>query len=507
MNFNNLLDLYSLGEKTVLFKHVESNELLSFANSIEKFRLEIQNRYENDDHLVEVLNLLKKVFFKLASSLLPYNKVINKDTEDQIISKFIQIKKSYPELFTKVVIQIAKSFKEVLESTNNSLYDYLCNYINSRAETGLKVAIVTKRAITIEERFLIIDGLKSFLKESFFTENSFRKDIETFDEVVFVGNPAYFGEYVKNTFKGKTVAFISYDIFTNSISPNKIFEDIDKKGVYSTIFDNVSFGEPIQKKSDITLEQSELLNTAVSKFLEEQKNTLEVNSQDAVEASIVYLENDRFLFAPKDSKIRVFSPNEKSNFIKQLNFKDIEEDDFIVIRNDRDTRLIAEVADHDVLKKNAEKYRLLQNEWKDKLRFNVKKKGIRKVSEILINKYNINTASMASLRSWCNEDSICPTELPKILKALKYDEEIIKETYNTMKIIQLAHRKAGRIISDKLMSELSNDILKELQEKGYYTFMSKEFNGASFNIERIVSIDRSRHLIAPYNLMKPMNID
>ncbi|MCK6208342.1 hypothetical protein KZX50_23190 [Bacillus infantis] len=507
MNFNNLLDLYSLGEKTVLFKHVESNELLPFANSIEKFRLEIQNRYENDDHLVEVLNLLKKVFFKLASSLLPYNKVINKDTEDQIISKFIQIKKSYPELFTKVVIQIAKSFKEVLESTNNSLYDYLCNYINSRAETGLKVAIVTKRAITIEEKFLIIDGLKSFLKENFFTENSFRKDIETFDEVVFVGNPAYFGEYVKNTFKGKTVAFISYDIFTNSISPNKIFEDIDKKGVYSTIFDNVSFGEPIQKKSNITLEQAELLNTAVSKFLKEQKNTLEVNSQDAVEASIVYLENDRFLFAPKDSKIRVFSPNEKSNFIKQLNFKDIEEDDFIVIRNDRDTRLIAEVADHDVLKKNAEKYRLLQNEWKDKLRFNVKKKGIRKVSEILINKYNINTASMASLRSWCNEDSICPTELPKILKALKYDEEIIKETYNTMKIIQLAHRKAGRIISDKLMSELSNDILKELQEKGYYTFMSKEFNGASFNIERIVSIDRSRHLIAPYNLMKPMNID
>ncbi|KUP08455.1 hypothetical protein Q75_02815 [Bacillus coahuilensis p1.1.43] len=507
MNFNNLLDLYSLGEKTVLFKHVESNELLPFANSIEKFRLEIQNRYENDDHLVEVLNLLKKVFFKLASSLLPYNKVINKDIEVQIISKFIQIKKSYPELFTKVVIQIAKSFKEVLESTNNSLYDFLCNYINSRAEVGLKVGIVTKRAITIEERFLIKDRLKSFLKESFFTENSFRKDIETFDEVVFVGNPAYFGEYVKNTFKGKTVAFISYDIFTNSISPNKIFEDIDKKGLYSTIFDNVSFGEPIQKKSNITLEQAELLNTAVSKFLEEQKNTLEMNSQDAVEASIVYLENDRFLFAPKDSKIRVFSPNEKSNFIKQLNFKDIEEDDFIVIRNDRDTRLIAEVADHDILKKNAEKYRLLQNEWKGRLRFNVKKKGIRKVSEILINKYNINTASIASLRSWCNEDSICPTELPKILKALKYDEEIIKEIYNTMKIIQLAHRKAGRIISDKLMNELSNDILKELQEKGYYTFMSKEFNGASFNIERIVSIDRSRHLIAPYNLMKPMNID
>jgi len=506
MNFNNLLDLYSMGDRTILFKHVESNELLLFADSIEKLRLEIQNRYENDDQLVEVMNLLKKVFYKLAGSLLPYNKVINKDTEVKVHSKLIQIKKSYPKLFTDVVIQIAKSFKRVIESTNNNLFEYLCNYINSKAEVGLKVAIVTKRAITIEERLLIQNWLRSFLKVSYFTENSFRKDIETFDEVVFVGNPAYFGEYVKNTFKGKTVAFISYDIFTNSISPKKIFEDIDKN-VYSTIFDRISFGEPIQKKSIITLEQVELLNTAVSKFLEEQKNSLEVNSHDAVDASIVYLENDRFLFAPKDSKIRVFAPNEKGNFIKQLNFKDIEEDDYIVIRNDRDTKLIAEVADHDVLKKNAKKYRLLQNVWKDKLRFNVKKKGIRKVSEILLFKYHISTASIASLRSWCNEDSICPTELPKILKALKYDEDQIRETYETMKIIQLAHRKAGRIISDKLMGELSNDILSELREKGYYTFMSREFNGASFNIERIISIDRSRHLIAPYNLMKPMKID
>ncbi|WP_096154064.1 hypothetical protein [Bacillus sp. FJAT-45066] len=507
MNFDNLLDLYSVGNSTVLFKHVESNDLLPFASSIEQFRLEVQNKYENDEHLVEGLNVLKKVFFKIASSLLPFNKVISKDADNQVLLQFMQIKKSYPELFTKVVIPIAKSYKQVIENTNNNMFDFICNYINSKAEAGLKVAIVTKRAITIEEKLLFQNGLKSFLKVRYFTENSFRKDIATFDKVVYLGNPGYFGEYVKNTFKGKMVTFISYDIFTNSISQNKVFEDLDKQGVFSTIFDNVSFGETKQKRSNFSLEQADLINNAVNKFLENQKKTFEVNAQDVVEASIVFLENDRFLFAPKDSKIRVFAPIEKGNFIKQLNFKDIEEDDYIVIRNDRDTKLIAEVADHDVLKKNAVKYRLVQNEWKDKLRFNVKKKGLRKVSDILLNKYHIRTASVASLRSWCNEESICPTELPRLLKALKYDEDKISETYDTMKIIQLAHRKAGRIISDKLMSELSKDILKELQEKGYYMFMSKEFNGASFNIERIVSIDRSRHLIAPYNLMKPMNID
>lgn len=507
MNFNNLLDLYNLDKSTVLFEQVESYELLPFANCIEKFKSEIQFRYENDEHLVEVLIQLKKIFFKLASSLIPYNKVVSKDIVNQILSKFMQIKNYYPELFSKVVLQIAKSFKKVLEVSNNYLVDYICEFINSRAQVGLKVAIVTKKAISAEERFIMNKELKSYLKLSFFTENSFRKNIETFDEVIFAGNPNYFGEYVRNTFKGKNITFISYDIFSNSLSPKKVFEEINKQGTYSTIFKNITFGKLVVKKSNISLEESELLDKAVNNFIEEQKHLLGVNSQDAVEACIIYLENERFLFAPRDTKIRVFSPNEKNNFIKQLNFKDIEEDNYIVIRNERDTKLIAEVADQYILKSKAESYRKLQNEWKDKLRVNVQRKGIGKVSEILMRKYKVKTASIASLRTWCNENSICPTELSKILKALKYEDTRIKKIYEIMKKIQQAHIKAGRVISEKLMSELSDDILKDLQEKGYYTFRSREFNGVSFNIERIVSIDRSSHLIVPYNLMRPMNID
>jgi hypothetical protein len=507
MKMDNLIDLYGLKHSTILFKHVESNDLLQFANSIEKFRKEIVGKYDNDDHLIENLNVLKKVFFKLATSLLPYKVIVSKDIENQVLSCFHKIKNSYPELFATNVIRIAQSFKKVTEIDSNPLYEFLCKYINDRAEVGMRIAIITKRAITIQEREIINKDLKASLKLSFFTENSFRKDIETFDESIFIGNPNYFGEYVRNTFRAKYITFISYDVFTNSISPRKIFEDIDKKGTYSTLFRNITFGESIQKKSDFSIEERGILNTAVSRFLEEQRNNIDDNTQDAVEACIVYLENDRFLFAPFDSKIRIFTPQEKSHLIKQIHFKDIEEDHYIVIRNDRDTKLIAEVADQDVLKSNAKNYRNLQNEWKNILRLNVRKKGVRKVSDILIQKHHINTASLASLRSWCNEESICPNELPKILKALKYDENKIKEIYETMKKIQLAHRRAGRIISDKLMSELSKDILRELQEKGFYTFMSREFNGASFNIERIVSIDRTKHLIAPYNLMKPMQID
>jgi hypothetical protein len=506
MNFSKLSDLYNLESSTVLFQHVESKELLVLANFIERFWLEIQSKYDQDEHLLEIQNLLKKVLFKFLSSFLPFNQTINKDLNDEMLMKFFQIKRSYPELFGQIISPIAMSYRKVLEEPNNYLHEYLCEYINDRAGVGTRVALITKRSISVEEIMIITNGVKPYVKISFFTENSFRKNIDTFDEVIYIGNPNFYGEYAKNTFKGKNIAFISYDIFNNSMTPKKFFEELDPNGVYSTIYNNVTFGESSIKKGNVNLERAESINIVVNKFIEEQKDE-ETNSSDSVEASIVYLENERFLFAPIDSKIRIFSPDEKLNFIRQINFKDVDVDNFIVIRNERDTKLIAEVADQDVLKSQAKNYRNLQNEWKEKLRFNVSKKGLKRVSDILINKYHIKTASLASLRSWCNEDSICPVELPKLLKALKFEHSKIEEIYEVMKEIQHAHRKAGRIISEKLMNEINKDIMMELQTKGFYTFESKEFNGASFNIERIVSIDHSRHLIAPYNLMKPINLD
>lgn len=506
MSFGNLVDLYKLEKSYISFSHVKNRRLSFFAESLEAYRKEVRGRYDSDEHLNEVLNLLRRVFFKLTGSFKPYSEVISEEVKNELLKKFYQIKSSYPELFSSLVMGIAKSFKEITETNENSMVEYLQDYMNNKSKGLHKIAIVTKRALTLNEKNKFILGVTLDHRINYYTENSFRKEINIFDKVFYIGSPNYFGEYVKTTFKGSKITFVSYDMFTNSLKPKSEFKDIDNKGVYSTIYKQVVFGKPIEKEVLINLEEKELLNVAVNKFLDEQNRTVSNSSSDAIEASIVYLENDRFLFAPQDSKIRVFLPEEKSNFVKQKNFKDVEEDDYIVIRNESDTKLIAEVADH-ILKSKAKSYRKLQEKWKKRLRYNVEKKGINRVSQILIRKYRLKTASTVSIRNWCNEDSICPTELPKLLKALKFTEDEVKEIYSKMQEIKRAHLKAGRLISSKLMNELSTEILRELGEQGYYTFTSQEFDGASFNIERVVSIDQSRYLIAPYNLMKPIEID
>src|SRR5699024_9848519 len=155
------------------------------------------------------------------------------------------------------------------------------------------------------------------------------------------------------------------DIFTNSLKSKLLLEELDNNIVQSTIYNGIILGKPNQRKIDIKLRETESVDVAVNKILEDQ-NILD-NIQEAIEASLVYLENDRVLFVPRESKIRIFLPDQKKDFIKQVDFKDIEEDDFIVIRNERDTKLIAEVADQ-ILQSKANRYRMLQNEWKDRLR-------------------------------------------------------------------------------------------------------------------------------------------
>jgi hypothetical protein len=43
------------------------------------------------------------------------------------------------------------------------------------------------------------------------------------------------------------------------MTPKKVFEDFGENGDYSTIYEKITFGESIEKKSNINLERGESL--------------------------------------------------------------------------------------------------------------------------------------------------------------------------------------------------------------------------------------------------------
>ncbi|WP_377890400.1 hypothetical protein [Alkalihalobacillus sp. R86527] len=507
MSFHNVLDQYAIESSKVSFKHVSNSTLNKLALKINQLRIEIINHYEYDEHLLEVLNIVRKCFFKLVSGVNTYDQLITKELEKEVLMNLTKVKDSYPDLFNSVVLDIAKLIKKLSETTDNSLQEAIINFLNKEKDkTGLKIAIISKSALSTEEKDIVKKKCETSLRIRFFTFSGYRKNLMVYDKVVYIGSPDYFGEAAKRNFNSKCITFFSYDFFPNQIEPKNILSEIGSKGIISTVFEHVQIERPLKPQREIFLAEREYKEEAVIELVEKSLSTTD-SYQDNIEAKVVMLENNRVIFIPSDAKVRIFSPNSKIKAVIQKSFAEVEEDNFIVIRNESDSKLIAEVADREVLKDKADSYRKMQQHWKERLRKVVEKKGLKLVSDILQRKHHMKTASPALVRSWCSQESICPTELELLLSALKYKAERITKICTTMNAIKSAHISAGRIISDKLMSELSVDIDSELQEKGFYTFASIEFNGASFNVERIVSINHTIRTVASSNVMKVMNLN
>src|SRR5699024_11309377 len=113
---------------------------------------------------------------------------------------------------SNVVVHIAKAYRQVTSSNTNSMSEFLNKYIKDNSETDMNIAIITKRAILPDEKTIIKSELRDTYRIKLYTDNGFRKEINRFDKVIYIGSPNYFGEYAKNTFKGLETIFLSYDI-------------------------------------------------------------------------------------------------------------------------------------------------------------------------------------------------------------------------------------------------------------------------------------------------------
>ncbi|WP_156337199.1 DISARM anti-phage system protein DrmE domain-containing protein [Paenibacillus dakarensis] len=414
--------------------------------------------------------------------------------------KLGQLKYLYPDLFTSAVVPVAKALSQVFKTHRNYLTEEIAKMVYYHRVKEL--AIVLKKACTSHEQRALSNQLKYVYDITFFTEAGFRNNLESYSHAFFIGTPAYYGDWASNCLKADTTYFVSYDMFTSKIVTRSVIPNQLPKGhLVSTIGKNIEYDDGLEKSFAIDIEQLQYsAKEAVQRVLADQAENESSNMQ-SVEASTIHLENERFIFVSKDSKIRTFLPNITKDFVKQIPFQDLEEDSFIIIRNERDSKLIAEVADQEVLKADAPLLRAMQVEWKQSLNKMVGEGGITRTA-LHLSRQGMTTASPTSLRIWCGEESICPQELPHLLSILGYDKNEVEKIHLAMRKIHTAHISAGRYITNKLMSELTSDISLQLLEKGWCKFTSKQLNGASFNIERVVTIDHSKHSVMPYNLMK-----
>jgi len=498
--------IYNTKPINIELEEIESKTLSTFLKSINALKLEIDLNYSDYNILEEIHFFLRKISNKFTTNFFNYDLILS-DEEKNFLKKHLEeVKNSFNALYKDKVLDILTSLKELMTLKSNFMTEKVISVIvdNFKKSSKFKLAFVTRRAITFDEKMIFEKHLMDFKKINFFTENGFRSDINFYDCVVYIGSPRYFSEYTINTLKSKKVIFIAYNFFDNKFVHSEPLKKINQKNTLSTIYDEVYFKEPKkQQQKNFLVPEPLTSKKMLEKFLNNTKEDSQIDKTDLSEIITTYFENDRCMFVPTNAKIKTLSWDGKVNYTA---VNDLEEDTFIIIRNKSDSKLIGEIADEFYLKEKTLEYRNLQSEWKSKLKKLIINHGLKDAARLLKSEFKINSSNVSSIKNWIKEESIQPRELEGILRALDYKAIEIKKILTVTSEIMNAHRQSGRLISEKLMKEISPTVINELKEKGYHTFNSKEFSNVTFNIERIIYIERDTRYISSSNTMKVHNL-
>ncbi|WP_434177895.1 DUF7764 domain-containing protein [Bacillus stercoris] len=478
----------------VEFIQVEEDQIGQLIQALKDLKYEVKTYYEHDQLLLEETGAFIQACRSVVGTINNYSTYFRENNE--LIVKYFTLTKRriYADLFKNNIDPIIDLIKTLRKKQNNAYVETLLKLVNEKHLSSENTYILTKKKPSDE--LIEVNGLKYKLME----DKEFI-DLGVFaDAVIFLGTPGYFDNKFSKVFYGKQTIFVGYSCFANRLVKKKSFSDlINSNHIINTIYKNVNidkgfagldFNETFVKGR---IKKSE--NSLINQF----ESITNISLGENVEVKLATISNDNYIFLPIRQKVDVIDRD--SLKISQEAVKDLSAGDLLIFRDHNASSLIREEADY-IMGVNAERYRESLEKWKRRLRYNVKGKGIDRVSKILRRSYKVSVATENNIKNWMSNNSIRPSCLDELLQAFKFNPEEINEILSAASEIRSAHISAGHHISRSLMSELDKDLENVVNENGFYTFESKEFKGACFNIEEIKSISNEIYFIPENKILK-----
>jgi hypothetical protein len=320
------------------------------------------------------------------------------------------------------------------------------------------------------------------------------------EHIIFLGTSSYFDRKFSEIFYGNHIIFLGYSCFENRLIKRESFSNLINSNVMiNTIYNGVNIDRGFigidYKETFLTKDERKSEKAVINQF----ENGVNVIVGEKVEVKLATISHNNYIFLPVNQKVNVI--NRESLKITQEKVSHLSIGDLLVFRTQNASNLVREIADT-LMGNNAEKYRLSLEKWKKRLRINVKRKGIERVSKILTDRYGIEVAKENNIKNWMSSYSIKPSCLNELLKAFNFNIQETEEIVNAAQKINSAHISAGHQISQALMNELDGNMESNIDENGFYTFESNEFEGSSFNIEEIKKISNETYSISENEALK-----
>lgn len=473
------------------FVKIEESHIGSLIYALKELQNEVKAYYEHDQVLLDETETFVRVCRKVVGTLCNYSAYF-KENNDLIIKYFTLTKKQvYADLFKKSIEPIINIIKILRKQENNSYADALSQLLIEKQISPNNTYILTKKNSPNEYIEINHTNYKVMRDKEFVSLGIFA------DVVIFLGTPNYFSKKFSTIFHGNKIIFIGYSCFENRLVKSKSFLNlINDDHLINTIYEDVTFEKGfsgLDFKETFTKETIKKSEKILISYFEN------FSPEGNIEVKLATISHNDYIFLPIRQKVNVVDRDSLRVFQKEV--EDVVIEDLLIFREQNASNLVREEADN-IMGANANEYRESLEKWKKRLRYHVRKKGIKAVSKILIDRYKLSVAKENNIKNWMSNQSIKPSCLSELLKALRFDPQEIKEILNAATEIRSAHISAGHHISRTLMNELDKDLENIINENGFYRFESKKFEESFFNIAEIEKISDETYFIPENETLK-----
>lgn len=306
-----------------------------------------------------------------------------------------------------------------------------------------------------------------------------------YGRLVLIGSSRWFPEYVFASPRAREIHMIHYNWVNGDpkVEPLFVSSTWSKKRSYSALH--------VARPDDLDAATAAALAFDVGRYLGRVRAAEQAQDEFLeADARLFLLEEGTGAFLDTDSSALVLETDGVGGKSLDRRFVgEIEPGMFLLLRQGGGGDYIVPIADS-LLGDEAAEVRLVQRQWKARLRRLVQTQGIHQVGGWL-KAHGAKRASDANIRNWMSDGSIKTSDyrdFAAIMSAIGMKNEA-KAYWSAMSRIETAHIKAGKVIRQQLLKQVSGASAQELERVGRMDFWLDAAIGVTMTAQRIVRVD------------------
>lgn len=453
--------------------------------------------------------VLRRYRFLLSSVPIPFNHPIvqNHGTASRLRQQLVLCPQLYPGM-SDMASDVLEAYLTVCGDSSNPALDTILHL--GILTSSKRTALVLRESRMIAPVASILAQTPGMRKVEVLSSQELRK-YRTYDVIVIPSPGKWLPEYVLSAPRSSLIQIVHYAWIRDAWKLEPVLQgSVMAEGEAVSEAHNVSSvfaADPVLNLQEADwVDSEELLPhtdwAAISAAVSGASS--EVLDQDSIDALLLLLENNRavFLDAEEGSTGLVIDLDESpESRVRRIPVRSICPGMFILLRTVGGGDYIVTVANR-MLGKLAQPARERQEFWKSRLREKIRSKGLFAVALDLID-VGSTIANEVNVRNWSLNRNIRTRDYHDFLAIMRYIgmESQAAEYWETMGLIDSAHRKAGSFIRRRLLRQILTADLTKLERQGTMDFELAESDGGSLTAFRVTSVSPETFTVSASQLM------